>query len=65
LTLTTPQLGRVEATLRLEDGGVRIAIAAPGTTGAAALRDAAPDLATALDTAGVPLLGIQIQHGGE
>lgn len=65
LTLTTPQLGRVEATLRLEDGGIRIAIDAPGNAGAAALRDAAPELAAALDAAGVPLLGVQIKHAGE
>lgn len=65
LTLTTPQLGRVAATLRLEDGGIRIAIDAPGNTSAAALREAAPDLAAALEAAGVPLLGVQIKHAGE
>lgn len=65
LALTTPRLGRIDATLQLEGGGVRITIAAPDDAGAADLRDAIPELTTALGQAGVPLLTMQVKHGGE
>lgn len=66
LALTTPRLGRIEATLQLESGGVRIVIESPEDghgTGAAAsdLRDAVPELAAALGEAGIPLLAMQIK----
>lgn len=61
LALTTPRLGRMEALLQLADNGVVITIAAPGDASAGKLRDAAPELATALGAAGVPLLSIQVK----
>lgn len=62
LALTTPRLGRINATLQLDGGGVRIAIAAPNTGSAGDLRDAVPKLAAALGEAGVPLLAMQVKH---
>lgn len=62
LSLTTPRLGRVDAALRLTTEGVRIAIATPYGASAADLREAAPNLAAALEAAGVPLLGFQVKH---
>mgnify|MGYP000865100574 CR=1 FL=1 len=65
LALTTPRLGRIDAALRLTTEGVRIAIATPYGASAADLRDAAPKLASALEAAGVPLLGFVVKHAEE
>jgi len=62
LSLTTPRLGRVDANLRLSAEGVRVTLATPYGASAADLRDAAPQLAAALEVAGVPLLGFQVKH---
>lgn len=62
LSLTTPRLGRIDARLRLGGGGVRIALAASDEASAAGLRNAAPQLAAALEAAGLPLLNFQVQH---
>jgi len=62
LSLTTPRLGRVDANLRLTADGVRIVLATSHGASAADLRDAAPQLAAALEAAGVPLLGFQVRH---
>lgn len=62
LSLTTPRLGRIDAALRLTTEGVRIAIATPYGASAADMREAAPNLAAALEAAGVPLLGFQVKH---
>jgi hypothetical protein len=62
LSLTTPRLGRVDANLRLSSEGVRVTLATPYGASAADLRDAAPQLAAALEAAGVPLLGFQVKH---
>ncbi len=62
LSLTTPRLGRVDARLRLTADGVHIVLATPYGSSAADLRDAAPELAAALEAAGVPLLGFQVRH---
>lgn len=62
LSLTTPRLGRIDANLRLSAEGVRIVLATPHGASAADLRDAAPQLAAALEAAGVPLLGLQVRH---
>jgi hypothetical protein len=62
LSLTTPRLGRVDASLQLSAQGVSIALATPHGASAADLRAAAPQLAEALGAAGVPLLGFQVRH---
>jgi hypothetical protein len=65
LSLTTPRLGRVDATLQLEPAGVRIALATPYGASAADLRDDMPALAAALGEAGLPLLAMQVKHEPE
>lgn len=65
LSLTTPRLGRVDASLQLTQQGVRITIATPYGASAADLRDEAPHLAQALEAAGVPLLLFQVKHEDE
>jgi flagellar hook-length control protein FliK len=62
VSLTTPRLGRIEATLQLAGGGVRIALVAPDGGSAADLRQAAPALAAALDAAGIPLSTLQVSN---
>ena len=62
LSLTTPRLGRVDASLQLSAQGVSIALATPHGASAADLRAAAPQLAEALGAAGVPLLAFQVRH---
>lgn len=62
LSLTTPRLGRVDASLQLTTSGVRITLATPYGASAADMRDEAPKLAAALAAAGVPLLGLQVKH---
>lgn len=61
LSLTTPRLGRIDASLQLTSGGVRIALSAPDGAGVADLKAASPELAAALSAAGVPLLGFQVK----
>jgi flagellar hook-length control protein FliK len=65
LSLTTPRLGQVDATLQLTSSGVRITLATPYGSSAADLRDEAPRLADALAGAGVPLLAFQVKHENE
>lgn len=65
LSLTTPRLGRVDATLQLEASGVRIVLATPYGASAADLRDESPALAAALGEAGLPLLAMQVKHESE
>lgn len=62
LSLTTPRLGRIDATLQLAGNGVRIALATPSGSSAADLRQAAPSLAATLAAAGVPLLALQVSN---
>jgi hypothetical protein len=65
LSLTTPRLGRVDASLQLSVQGVSITLATPAGASAADLRAAAPQLAAALETAGVPLLGFKVRNENE
>ena len=65
LSLTTPRLGRIEASLQLSAKGVSIALATPDGTSATDLREAAPELAAALTAAGVPLLGFNVRSEDE
>lgn len=62
LSLTTPRLGRVDATLQLTVAGVRVSLATSDDTSAVDLRNEGPKLADALATAGVPLLAFQVKH---
>ncbi len=61
LSLTTPRLGQVDATLQLTPGGVRVSIATPHGASAADLRAGAAKLAEALAAAGVPLVDFRVQ----
>jgi hypothetical protein len=63
LSLTTPRLGHIDASLQLSAGGVRITIAASDVASAGDLRAAAPQLAAALEAAGLALHGFQVRHG--
>lgn len=65
LSLTTPRLGRIDASLQLTGTGVRIVLATPYGASAADLRDESPKLAEALAAAGVPLLAFQVKHENE
>ncbi len=65
LSLTTPRLGRVDAKLQLTAQGVRITLATPYGASAADLRDEAPELAKAMEAAGVPLIALQVKHEAE
>jgi flagellar hook-length control protein FliK len=65
LSLTTPRLGKVDATLQLTASGVRVTLATPYGASAADLRDEAPRLAEALANAGVPLLAFHVRHEDE
>jgi hypothetical protein len=60
LALETPRLGRVEAELRLSAVGVAILLNASSRRSLDDLRSAAPELATALAGAGVPLRTLRI-----
>lgn len=65
LALTTPRLGRVDATLQLEPTGIRIALVTPGGASATDLHNEIPALAAALGEAGLPLLAMQVKHESE
>jgi hypothetical protein len=65
LSLTTPRLGRIDAKLSLDGGGVRITLSTPYGASAADLRDGAPNLAAALESAGVPLHAFHVRHEAE
>ncbi len=65
LSLTTPRLGRVNASLQLSAKGISIALATPLGASAADLRDAAPALAQALAAAGVPLQSFKVRSEDE
>lgn len=65
LSLTMPQLGRIDAALQFSPQGVRIALAASSASGAAALCSGVPALAAALAAAGVPLGGVTVKFADE
>lgn len=65
LSLTTPRLGRIDASLQLSAKGVSIALATPLGASASDLRNAAPALVEALAAAGVPLLNFNIRSEDE
>lgn len=65
LALTTPRLGRIDASLQLAAAGVRITLATPHGASAEALRAASLELAQALDAAGVPLRGFKVNTENE
>lgn len=62
LRLDMPRLGHVDAALRLTSAGIQIAIAAPDEATAADLRDGAAALASALESAGISLIALQVRH---
>lgn len=63
LSLTTPRLGRVEASLQLGTGGLRITVTAADEASADNLRKNSAALVSSLDGAGVPLSNLLIRHG--
>ncbi|MDP3032220.1 MAG: flagellar hook-length control protein FliK [Rhodocyclaceae bacterium] len=64
LSLNTPRLGQMDATLQLTPSGVRVSIATPHGASAADLRAGAAKLAEALAAAGVPLVDFRVQVSG-
>lgn len=60
LVAELPRLGRVEATIRIDRAGVRIALAAPAAS-AAALAAARESFAAALAAAGLPLAQMNVE----
>jgi Flagellar hook-length control protein FliK len=60
LRLTLPQLGAMTATLSLYGNDVRLTLSAAGSDAQSTLRAAEPALRTALDRAGLTLLGMSI-----
>lgn len=62
LSLTTPRLGRVDATLQLTSSGVHIVLATAAASSAVDLRHESAKLADALAAAGVSLLTFQIKQ---
>ncbi|MBL8486407.1 MAG: flagellar hook-length control protein FliK [Rhodocyclaceae bacterium] len=65
LHLEFPRLGIVDATLRLTAGGLAVVVATPYGASAADLRRDAPDLARAMEAAGLPAPGVLVQHENE
>lgn len=63
LALTTPRLGRTEASLQLGPGGLRITMTAGNETSAADLRQESAALGAALEAAGIPMLSFLVRHG--
>jgi hypothetical protein len=61
LSLTTPRLGKVDATLKLAGDGIRITLATPFGASAANLRDGSAALTKSLEAAGVRVLGLQVK----
>jgi hypothetical protein len=61
LSLTTPRLGKVDATLKLAGDGIRITLATPYGASAANLRDGSAALTKSLEAAGVHVLGLQVK----
>lgn len=64
LHLTLPRLGEVSAALTLGASGVRIVLTAQDAAAAAILQGGLPPLQQMLQGAGVPLLGMAVQHAG-
>ncbi|MDP2169804.1 MAG: flagellar hook-length control protein FliK [Rhodocyclaceae bacterium] len=64
LSLNTPRLGQMDATLQLTPSGVRVSIATPHGASATDLRAGAAKLAEALAAAGVPLVDFRVQVSG-
>lgn len=65
MSLTTPRLGRMDATLLLTPDGVRITLATKDEVSVMNLRKDASLLADALAAAGVPLLAFQVKQEDE
>lgn len=65
LRLTTPRLGSLEASLQLGAAGVRIALGAADAASAQEMRMAAPELMSALEAAGLRLLGFSVRQAAE
>jgi hypothetical protein len=63
LALTTPQMGRVEATINLSRNSVNIKLAADSAGSASALNARLSALASALDAAGLKPTLLQVRHG--
>lgn len=62
LRLELPGLGRLEATLHLAGGQLRIAVQAGSEAAAAALSGQGNSLATAMEAAGAPLAQLTVRH---
>jgi flagellar hook-length control protein FliK len=65
LRLTTPRLGQVDASLTLTGNGIRINLATPYGASAADLRNGSPALTSALEAAGLQVVGLQVKHEEE
>ena len=65
VSLKTPRLGQVDATLLLSEKGVRVSLSTPHASSAGELLTAAPSLADALAAAGIPLLAFQVKQENE
>ena len=65
LRLTTPRLGSLEASLQLGAAGVRIVLGAADAASAQEMRMAAPELMSALEAAGLRLLGFSVRQAAE
>ncbi len=65
LRLTTPRLGKVDATVSLAGNSIRINLATPYGASAADLRNGSPALASALEAAGLQVIGLQVKHEEE
>lgn len=65
MTLTTPHLGRVEASLSLSGTTLNIALTAPSESTSDTLKSRSSELAGALEAAGIKVRGLQVQHGTE
>jgi hypothetical protein len=65
MSLTTPRLGRMDATLLLTPDGVRITLTTQDEVSTMSLRKDGPLLADALAAAGVPLLAFQVKQEDE
>jgi hypothetical protein len=62
LRLSLPRLGTVDASLQLSGTGLRVRLAAADTASLADLRQASPQLAEMLTSAGLNVQAIEIQH---
>jgi hypothetical protein len=63
LSLSLPALGEIGAELGLSAQGVRVSLTAKDSTVAAAMHAAAPELAHALEAAGLGAIVLKVRHG--